>query len=985
MKFKLLFLTLLAPVFLFAQVTVTDASINAGETVTWTADNEYLMDGLIYVETGATLNIEAGTVLKAVQNPTNGDNTTALIIARGGKINAVGRANNPIIFTAEGDDLSDPNDLGPEQRGRWGGILVLGNAGLNTTSGVGQIEGIDPNEPRGQYGGGTSPNDADDSGVLKYVSIRHGGALIGPGNEINGLTMGGVGNGTVIEYIEVYSNLDDGYEWFGGTVNAKYLVAAFCGDDAYDWDEGFRGSNQFLLALQSEDAAGRTAEMDGGTDPEDGMPFATPTLANVTYIGPGASAFPNGDGSQMLIFRDNSGGFYYNSIFTDYNGGGGGAGITVEDLSSGEDSRLRLENNQLIVSTNVWWNFGNGNALTDIAPQDFVQTHLGANGNQISDPLLGGISRTNNGGLDPRPSASGPAGSGATAVSDPFIVSVDYIGAFDPSASLWTDGWTAMYSLGFTAGNGMVTLTDASINAGEMLSLTSDNEYLIDGLMYVESGATLNIAAGTVLKAVQNPTNGDNTSALIIARGGKINATGTSSKPIIFTSEDDDIFDPNDLAPEQRGRWGGILVLGNAGLNTTSGVGQIEGIDPNEPRGQYGGGTSPNDADDSGVLRYVSIRHGGALIGPGNEINGLTMGGVGSDTEIEYIEVYSNLDDGFEWFGGTVNAKHLVAAFCGDDAFDWDEGFRGSNQYLFALQGSDNAGRTAEMDGGTDPEDGTPYATPTVANATYIGPGASAFPNGDGSQMLIFRDNSGGFYYNSIFTDYNGGGGGAGITIEDLASGEDSRSRLENNQLIVSTNVWWNFGNGNALTDIAPQDFVQTHLSANGNQIADPQLGAIARDNTNGLDPRPAAAGPAGSGATTVNDPFIDNVDYLGAFDPNTPLWTNGWTALYSNNVTGIVDEQISSVIPEDYKLEQNYPNPFNPSTTIEYQVQKAGAVEIAVFNVAGQKVATLVDGFKNAGSFAVTWNAENLASGLYFYTLKAENVLETRKMILMK
>ncbi|MEL6822545.1 MAG: T9SS type A sorting domain-containing protein, partial [Calditrichota bacterium] len=115
------------------------------------------------------------------------------------------------------------------------------------------------------------------------------------------------------------------------------------------------------------------------------------------------------------------------------------------------------------------------------------------------------------------------------------------------------------------------------------------------------------------------------------------------------------------------------------------------------------------------------------------------------------------------------------------------------------------------------------------------------------------------------------------------------------------------------------------------------------------------------------------------------PLWTNVWTALYSNNVTGIVDEQISTVIPEDYNLEQNYPNPFNPSTTIEYQIQKAGVVEITVYNVAGQKVATLVDGFKNAGSYAVTWDAVNLSSGLYFYTLKAENVIETRKMILMK
>ncbi|NIV13710.1 MAG: T9SS C-terminal target domain-containing protein, partial [Aliifodinibius sp.] len=337
MKFKLtLMLLLLSSFVLFAQnvVTVVDDDIQAGQQVNWTSDNEYLLDGLVFVESGAELTIQSGTVIKGKANPSTGDNTSALIIARDAKLYAAGTALEPIIFTAEIDDITDPNDLATTDRGLWGGVLILGNASINTATGVGQIEGIDPNEPRARYGGGANPDDNDDSGILRYVSIRHGGSEIGPGNEINGLTLGAVGDGTTIEYVEVFSNLDDGFEWFGGTVNTKYLVAAFCGDDGFDYDEGFRGKGQFWFAIQATDNAGRVAEQDGGTNPEDGQPYSTPYIVNATYIGPGVNAFPQGDGGECIIFRDNAGGKYFNTIFTEYNGGQGGAGITIEDLSS---------------------------------------------------------------------------------------------------------------------------------------------------------------------------------------------------------------------------------------------------------------------------------------------------------------------------------------------------------------------------------------------------------------------------------------------------------------------------------------------------------------------------------------------------------------------------------------------------------------------------------------------------------------------------
>ena len=859
----------------FAQVVLDDTSIEEGQTLTLTADTEYLLDGFVYVEEGAVLNIEPGTVIKAMQNPTTGDNASALIISRGGKIYAKGTPYAPIIFTSEVDNLTF------EDRGLWGGVIILGAA--TTNRGVeGQIEGVPSGETRAAYGG---EDDNDNSGVFRYVSIRHGGSVLGTGDEINGLTMGAVGRRTEISHVEVFSNLDDGFEWFGGTVNTKYLVAAFCGDDGFDYDEGWRGLNQFWFGIQDVNTAGRVGEHDGGTIQESAPPFSTPYIANATYVGAGIQNAPQGDGSEAIVFRDNAGGKYLNSIITEYNASNGGFGVTVEDLENNEDSRARLENGDLVMSNNLWWEFGEGNTLEAISDQEFVRDHLAANNNQIVNPELRGVSRTDDGGLDPRPAASAAA-SGATVIDNAFFDAVGFYGAFDPNRPLWTNGWTALSDYGHT--QGIIDLNDNSINAGETLTLESGNTYLLDGFTYVEEGATLIIEPGVVIKAKQQPTTADNSSALIISRGAQIFANGTAEYPIIFTSE------VEDLGFEDRGLWGGVIILGAATTNRGA-EGQIEGVPSGETRAAYGG---DDDNDNSGVFRYVSIRHGGSVLGTGDEINGLTMGAVGAGTTIEYVEVYANLDDGFEWFGGTVNTRYLVAAFCGDDGFDYDEGWRGKNQFWFGIQDVNTAGRVGEHDGGTLQETAPPFSTPYILNATYIGAGIENTPQGDGSEAIVFRDNAGGTYMNGIITEYNANNGGKGITVEDLGDMEDSRSRLENGDLLIANNLWWQFGDGNDIDGVTDQDFVRDHLLANNNQIVNPYINAISRSNDGGLDPRPAAGGPAAAGAAAPPSGFFQNVPFYGAFDPNQPLWTNGWTALSDYNHTN--DRYIGHVTRTD-------------------------------------------------------------------------------------
>ncbi|MGE5806597.1 MAG: T9SS type A sorting domain-containing protein, partial [Ignavibacteria bacterium] len=341
----------------------------------------------------------------------------------------------------------------------------------------------------------------------------------------------------------------------------------------------------------------------------------------------------------------------------------------------------------------------------------------------------------------------------------------------------------------------------------------------------------------------------------------------------------------------------------------------------------------------------------------GNEINGLTMGGVGRETTIDHIEVFQNNDDGFEWFGGTVNCKYLVSSFNGDDGFDHDEGIRGTNQFLFEIQDANFGNHFGEHDGGTDPEDGLPYAFPQNFNATLLGSGMNS-ENPDNSYSFLLRDFWGGSYKNCIFGDYAGGA----VNVEDLASGNDSRIRMENGQIVFNNNIWFNYADGITFPELvraqpgSDSAFVSDYLSAadNNNIIEDPSLAGISRLRDGGLDPRPASASPA----------YQNLADYI---------------------VTGIRETANSKVVPNKYVLSQNYPNPFNPSTTIHFGLPEAGHVKLIVYNILGQAVTTLINGFRNSGTYNVTWNASNLTSGIYFYRIESGNFVSVKKMTLLK
>lgn len=412
----------------------------------WVASNTYVLTAFTYVMSNAVLNIEAGTIVKGVSG--SGTSTSAandfgcLYVCRGGKMNANGTAAKPIVFTADVDDVTDSGDLPFPSRGLWGGVVVFGNARLNnpawTTNNVNYeiYEGLPDlvvtNAVNGQIDyihrfGGT--NDEDNSGIYRYVSVRHGGKKLTTDKEINGWSLGAVGRGTTMEYLESYCTADDGFEFFGGCVNTKYLVSAFNDDDGFDTDEGYNGKNQFWFGIQEPTAKDNGSEQNGQPQPPDvrnagALPLATYVVKNATLIGAGTNTTAN----DALRFRQENKARWYNSIFTDF----GGVRVRIDDDGV---STPELKNN-------IFWGYKAGTT------EDYGSVYVPSDVNPTIDPQLVSISRTQDGKLNPTLRSGSPAYNLSSVDVDGFE-SVNYSGAFGNYN--WAAGWTALSAEGFFA------------------------------------------------------------------------------------------------------------------------------------------------------------------------------------------------------------------------------------------------------------------------------------------------------------------------------------------------------------------------------------------------------------------------------------------------------------------------------------------------------------------------------------------------------
>lgn len=324
---------------------------NITENTVWTKDNVYTLEGKVIVDGGATLTIEAGTLIKGAEGVET--QASALIIDRDAKLIANGTADEPIIFTSvldeiESGDLESPN-LTVDDRGLWGGLIILGNAPVSLEGDVTEqlIEGIPPGSGYGLYGG-DNPN--DNSGSIQYISLRHGGANIGEGNEINGFTTGGVGSGTHINHIEVIANLDDGVEFFGGTHDASNIVVWGVGDDSVDLDQAYSGTINNVAIVQTN-VSDHGLEIDG---PEGEALTGEFTLNNVTIFSDNSVSNANSGNREYAQFRSNAMGSVNNVLLV---GGTQGTDFTLQDnenvIDNYNNAKLTFSNIEVVLPSSA--------------------------------------------------------------------------------------------------------------------------------------------------------------------------------------------------------------------------------------------------------------------------------------------------------------------------------------------------------------------------------------------------------------------------------------------------------------------------------------------------------------------------------------------------------------------------------------------------------------------------------------------------------
>ncbi|MFM7585493.1 MAG: hypothetical protein ACKO6M_00550, partial [Bacteroidota bacterium] len=450
------------------------------------------------------------------------------------------------------------------------------------------------------YGG---TNDDDSSGVMRYVRIEFPGIAYQPNNEINGLTMGGVGRKTIIENIQVSYSGDDAFEWFGGTVNGKYLITHRAWDDDFDTDFGYSGKIQFALSIRDAAIADQS-QSNGFESDNDGTgtgntPITAPLFSNVTIIGPKENGTPAALYRRAMHLRRNTRTSVYNSVFMGYPTGLHIDGSAAQGNAT--NNLMQLENVVLANMTNNFEQTSGANTWTGMdayfnsasrGNQTFASTSslgLSPGYNSLTNPallptsgsiLLSGASFTN------------------TRLTDPFFMPVNHRGAF--GTWNWAAGWSNFNpnQADYSITSEVPVTADITTNT----TWTKDKVYILNGYRYVKDGATLTIEPGTVIR-------GDKASkgTLIIARTGKINAVGTQCEPIVFTSNEP-------VGSRTYGDWGGVVILGSALINVPGGTAQIEG-------GLLGadavyGGT--NDDDSSGVMRYVRIEFPGIAYQPNN-------------------------------------------------------------------------------------------------------------------------------------------------------------------------------------------------------------------------------------------------------------------------------------------------------------------------------------------------------------------------------
>jgi hypothetical protein len=499
---------------------------------------------------------------------------------------------------------------------------------------------------------------------------------------------------------------------------------------------------------------------------------------------------------------------------------------------------------------------------------------------------------------------------------------------------------------------------------------TNDKMYLIQGFVYVVNGVTLTIEPGTIIKGDHTLTG----SSLIVERGAKLNAIGTAVQPIIFTSD-------MPAGSRSRGDWGGIILCGKAPINTSGGQSQIEG----GPRSYYGG-TDAND--NSGTLQYVRVEFAGYPFQANKEINGLTFGGVGKGTTIDHIQVSYSNDDSYEWFGGNVDCKYLIAFRGLDDDFDTDYGFSGKGQYFIALRDSavaDVSGSNGfESDNDATGSSNTPYTSPLFANVGLFGPKVD-FTNPVNplfKRGMHIRRNSRLSCYNSVFAGWP-----TGMYID----GDNTDANANNNDLQIENCIisgmskFFDVPSGQTWSVASARNWY-FDASRHNDTLATNNLLQIT-DPFNYSSPNfiPLTGSPLNGKALWTNprlasDIWFDKVTYAGPM--GTIDWTSPWANWNPQNTVYALSVSENTLTADQVNV---YPNPASGNTSVEFNLNNDEKVKIEVIDLSGRNVIAVQNGNLSRGTHHISFDVSHLPTGAYFVRIGLASSSVSKKIFICR
>lgn len=829
--------------------TACEVSGEITQDRTMTSNNTWLLSGKVSVGQETEADGTGGTRVELAVEPgttvAGKDANSFLVVTRGSQINADGAVSQPIIFTSAADiqrgSSSTANALDEAFTSEWGGIVVNGLATINgCDSGICEADGEGDS---GRYGG---VDDDDNSGIMRYVQVKYAGNPITDDDELNGIAFEGVGRGTTLDYIHVHNGADDGVEFFGGTADIKHLIITGADDDSLDWTKGWRGRAQYVLIMQNDNqsASDQGIEADNNGSNNDATPFAQPTLSNVTLIG-GETR-----GDIGILLREGTGASIYNTVVADFLD----ACLDLDQAATyarrdGPDG-ITMESTRL--SCDMPFDDGTEDA-------DLESWFLGQPNNSVGTSTLSGFFN----GVEENEVV-------ATDVNaiDSWFDTTDYAGAVrsDDSSENWTLGWSYAINPAPTCPNG----TTDNGNSGCILSGTyTGNLRLAAGLDYflrgqVVIGEDLGADAGNPISTATagNLTidagvtiqGEDPTSFLVVSRGSQIFANGTQDAPVTMTSTNDGTRNlDTDTA-----LWGGLVINGRATINgCNTGICEAQGEGDS---GLYGGN---DDNDDSGQMFYTVVKYAGNPITDDDELNGVAFEGVGRGTEVDYLQVHNGADDGVEFFGGTVNVRHLVVTGADDDSIDWTKGWRGSIQYAVVVQNDNQSAsdQGIEADNNGSDNDATPFAQPLLSNITLVG-GATR-----GDIGMLLREGTGARITNTVVTGFLD----ACLDLDQSAT--YARRDTADGITITSTmlSCATNFDDGAEDGDLESWFLGQINNTTGTSNLAAPAGGS--RAYINGTN----------ENAVTVTDPttlsnWFEATTHIGAVGSADMNWLEGWT-----------------------------------------------------------------------------------------------------------